>query len=322
MRLWLISLGVAAWVQAAPSGELAKQFYQEGRAAYDGGDYERALEAFELTFMFAASPNAAFNIAATLERLERYHQAAVALERHQQLADGPAEAVHKRAEANRQRAGDAQPTPPPDEARRAFSAGRYAFEHKDFPTATQEFLRSYLCDPRPQAVFATGEALEAAGRFRRAASVFDRFLELTSPKTDAEREHWEQVRARADAIRFRKEAEAPARENPPPREATPVREEAAPAPPPQPEHRGIALVLHGPAFNPDKERRCIAAVQAAGIEIDLDSPVTAVLTLGKKNRLQVVHRDRGIVRDEERPRWGMEQLCVDAAQQAASTSQR
>jgi len=105
---------------------------------------------------------------------------------------------------------------------------------------------------------------------------------------------------------------------PPPAAPRPV-DPTAEAAPPRPavvDDGGVNVVIHGIAYSEDKRKRCEAAVRRLGISLDPVAAVTAVLTLGKTNRLQIVDRDRGTLRDEPRPRWGMEQLCADAAQTA------
>src|SRR5262245_33174365 len=75
----------------------------------------------------------------------------------------------------------------------------------------------------------------------------------------------------------------------------------------------IALVVTGPEASEDKRERCARQLGRAGAVADPNAPVQSVLTLADGgNRLQVISRARGIVRDEARPGWATERLCDDA----------
>jgi hypothetical protein len=96
------------------------------------------------------------------------------------------------------------------------------------------------------------------------------------------------------------------------------------APPPGPGGVRIGIALAGPDANPDKQQRCQRVIQERmGFIPDPSAPVTAVLTLRDgHNQLQVISRARGPVRVEARPGWGMERLCLDAAQAAIAVAQQ
>jgi tetratricopeptide (TPR) repeat protein len=316
LGLGLAILLWAATAMATPA-ESARDMATAGKAAFDRGELETALEKFGYTFLFATSPNAAINVATTLERLRRPHEAAVAFDRSAQLLgtnDPERQAsIRKQAESNRARAGEKTATTLVDEARRANAAGQYAFEHKDYDVAIAQFLRAYLLVPHPTLVFNIGVALEWLGQYRLAAQVFDRFLELApEPKTDDQRRERTRTQARADALRYKRDVTEPEEVNPGTllQTASPGKPEARQDP------ERINLIVHGRHDGEDKEKRCFAAVKRAGIWLEPDARVTAVLTLERENRLRIVERDLGILSEVILPRSGMEQLCVTAAQAA------
>jgi hypothetical protein len=80
----------------------------------------------------------------------------------------------------------------------------------------------------------------------------------------------------------------------------------------------MALVVTGPAADEDKRERCAKQLARSGAIADPNTPVQAVLMLQDgANRLQVISRTRGVVRDERKPGWSMDRLCDDAIAAAA-----
>jgi hypothetical protein len=103
--------------RAAPIDD-AKKAFAEGKAAFERGDYERALSAYQRANMILPAPNLYYNIGATYERLGRYQEAALAFDKFFELAGAPTtdedrefqEKLHARSEADRKRQ-DVAPTP-------------------------------------------------------------------------------------------------------------------------------------------------------------------------------------------------------------------
>lgn len=86
---------------------LAASRYQAGVAYYRDGEFTKAAHEFETALAIAPrSAKLAYNLGRTLERLERYGDAALAYERYLQLASGAedAESVRKLVEVLRERA--------------------------------------------------------------------------------------------------------------------------------------------------------------------------------------------------------------------------
>lgn len=74
-----------------------------------------------------------------------------------------------------------------------------------------------------------------------------------------------------------------------------------------------AIVVDGDGANDDKRARCDLEIGAVGGIADLSQPVRAVLRVGDgPNRLQVISRARGIVRNDDLPGWDMGRLCREA----------
>lgn len=117
----LAVLLVALSAAAAPIDD-AKKAFAEGKAAFERGDYETALAAYQRANMILPAPNLYYNIGATYERLGRYQEAALAFDKYFEMAGAATtdeekdfqEKLRARAEADRHRA-DLPPTrnPPP-----------------------------------------------------------------------------------------------------------------------------------------------------------------------------------------------------------------
>ena len=113
----LVVLAAALPARAAPIDD-AKKAFAEGKAAFERGDYEQALAAYQRANMILPAPNLYYNIGATYERLGRYQEAALAFDKYFEMAGAPAtdedkdfqEKLHARAEADRKRQ-DVAPTP-------------------------------------------------------------------------------------------------------------------------------------------------------------------------------------------------------------------
>src|SRR6185312_5613878 len=96
--------------QAAPIDD-AKKAFAEGKAAYERGDYETALAAYQRANTILPAPNLYYNIGATYERLGKFQEAALAFDKFFEMAGAPAtdedkdfqEKLHERAEADRKK---------------------------------------------------------------------------------------------------------------------------------------------------------------------------------------------------------------------------
>ncbi len=112
----LVVAAAALPVRAAPIDD-AKKAFGEGKAAFERGDYEAALAAYQRANMILPAPNLYYNIGATYERLGRYQEAALAFDKYFEMAGAPTtdedrdfqEKLHARTEADRKRQ-DVAPT--------------------------------------------------------------------------------------------------------------------------------------------------------------------------------------------------------------------
>jgi tetratricopeptide (TPR) repeat protein len=96
MVRWLVLLAVLAFAVPVAAQELpeegseddqARGLFLAGKAAYDGGRYEDALEHFQRAYDLSARPGLLYNLGATAERLRLDRQALDAFERY--LAEMP-----------------------------------------------------------------------------------------------------------------------------------------------------------------------------------------------------------------------------------------
>ena len=102
---------VALTARAAPIDD-AKKAFAEGKAAYERGDYETALAAYQRANTILPAPNLYYNIGATYERLGKFQEAALAFDKYFEMAGAPAtdedkdfqEKLRVRAEADRKTA--------------------------------------------------------------------------------------------------------------------------------------------------------------------------------------------------------------------------
>ncbi|MDB4970985.1 MAG: hypothetical protein JWN44_6674 [Myxococcales bacterium] len=119
---------------------------------------------------------------------------------------------------------------PIDDAKKAFSEGKAAFERGDYETALSAYQRANMILPAPNLYYNIGATYERLGRYQEAALAFDKYFELAGqPTTDEERTFQEKLRERTDADRKRP--------NLPPRVQAPATPQPAPpqaAMPPQP----------------------------------------------------------------------------------------
>jgi tetratricopeptide (TPR) repeat protein len=65
--------------------ERARQLYQQGRDAYNGGDFQKAYDSFKESFALSHQPALLYNVASALQGLRRPHDAAEALRSYLRL---------------------------------------------------------------------------------------------------------------------------------------------------------------------------------------------------------------------------------------------
>jgi len=108
--LAVLLLCAALPARAAPIDD-AKKAFAEGKAAFERGDYEAALSAYQRANMILPAPNLYYNIGATYERLGRFQEAALAFDKYFEMAGAPTtdedkdfqNKLHERAEADRKK---------------------------------------------------------------------------------------------------------------------------------------------------------------------------------------------------------------------------
>ena len=107
----VLVLVLAAFPARAAPIDDAKKAFAEGKAAFERGDYEQALAAYQRANMILPAPNLYYNIGATYERLGRYQEAALAFDKYFEMAGTPTtdedkqfqEKLRERAEADRKK---------------------------------------------------------------------------------------------------------------------------------------------------------------------------------------------------------------------------
>jgi tetratricopeptide (TPR) repeat protein len=95
----LVSLVVPTPARAKedPDTEVARRHFQIGRAAYDAGDYQQALESFERANRIKPAAAFDFNIGRCFDRLERYPEAIASYQRFVSSIPTPPDADEVRA---------------------------------------------------------------------------------------------------------------------------------------------------------------------------------------------------------------------------------
>ena len=93
---------------------------------------------------------------------------------------------------------------PVDDAKKAFSEGKSAFERGDYEAALASYQRANMILPAPNLYYNIGATYERLGRYQEAALAFDKYFEMAGAATsDDERAFQEKLHARADADRRR-----------------------------------------------------------------------------------------------------------------------
>jgi hypothetical protein len=120
LALFVVFLALPA--RAAPIDD-AKKAFAEGKAAFERGDYETALNAYQRANTILPAPNLYYNIGATYERLGRYQEAALAFDKFFEMAGAPTTDDDKefqaklrvRLEGDRKRQDVVTPAPQPQQ---------------------------------------------------------------------------------------------------------------------------------------------------------------------------------------------------------------
>lgn len=99
---------------------------------------------------------------------------------------------------------------PLDEAKGHFAAGKTAFERGQYETALAEFLKAYELAPAPSLLYNMGKTYEELGRYREAASAFEKYLvDYGAPQNDEDKQFQENLRARIASDRGRPDRGGP-----------------------------------------------------------------------------------------------------------------
>ena len=114
----LVVLLAALTARAAPIDD-AKKAFAEGKAAFERGDYDTALNAYQRANIILPAPNLYYNIGATYERLGKYQEAALAFDKYFEMSGAPTsdedrgfqEKLRVRLEADRKRPNTVTPQP-------------------------------------------------------------------------------------------------------------------------------------------------------------------------------------------------------------------
>ena len=126
-------------VASGPPPE-AKKAFADGKAAFERGDYETALQMFQRAMLIAPAPSLYYNIGVAYERLYRYEDSAIAFETYLREMDAPTTDedrkfqadLRARAAANREKARTLpppprriEPSPPPNAYPQAYPGYAY-----------------------------------------------------------------------------------------------------------------------------------------------------------------------------------------------------
>jgi hypothetical protein len=181
--LAVLLLTAALPARAAPIDD-AKKAFAEGKAAFERGDYEQALAAYQRANMVLPAPNLYYNIGATYERLGRFQEAALAFDKYFELAGAPTtdedkdfqDKLHQRAEADRKKANVAptrqepvqqqqpqQQAPPPPYYRQPYYQPQPYYMAPVGPTRDQRLATAKQRRTRAIVLMAIGVPMTVAG---------------------------------------------------------------------------------------------------------------------------------------------------------------
>ena len=85
--------------EAGPPPE-AKKAFADGKAAFERGEYDNALQLFHRAALIAPAPSLYYNIGMAYERLARYEDSAIAFEKYLQLIEAPQTEEDRTFQAN------------------------------------------------------------------------------------------------------------------------------------------------------------------------------------------------------------------------------
>jgi hypothetical protein len=159
---------MGATLAVADNLDEAKAAFADGRAAFERGDFERALTQFQRANSLAPAPSLSYNMGKTYEKLGRYREAVSAFERYLEQMGAPANNEDKkfqddlrlRIEADRQlpeRApqGPAPAFPPPASApptsaqpSPSYPPQPYAYDNRYQPAYNPYAYQAPMATPR------------------------------------------------------------------------------------------------------------------------------------------------------------------------------
>jgi hypothetical protein len=114
-------------------------------------------------------------------------------------------------------AGSVAAAAPIDDAKRAFSEGKAAFERGDYEAALSHYQRANLILPAPNLYYNIGATYERLGRYQEAALAFDKYFEMAgAPQSDDDRTFQAQLRVRAESDRKQMNLPQRTAQQPPP----------------------------------------------------------------------------------------------------------
>lgn len=135
---------------------------------------------------------------------------------------------------------------PAEKARAHLAIAQRYFKVQQFDKAIEELQRAYVLDPRPEYLYAIGQAFRMAGDCAKAIRSYEQYLKTNPPEVEAEK-------ARTNIERCKEDLAAqppPAPDPPPPLVVTAAPPAPPPPPPPTPwtrDYVGHALVVGGVA---------------------------------------------------------------------------
>lgn len=183
-------LALAVWPsRALAQSDDARARFARGQAAYEAGDFPRALSGFLCAYRLSRSPELAYNVARVAERMGdslgaiRYYR--LYLESDPPPADADRTAVLEKVRALRERiareaqSGEVRP-PTPDEiraeAQRMFERGLVMYRRGEYEAALQAFTEAYRFARLPDIVYNLARTCERMDKKRDAVDYYREYL--------------------------------------------------------------------------------------------------------------------------------------------------